>query len=329
MAVAFSAAVWLLGLNMSTYRIFISSNLLRHLPGKLFSLVVLCGLISGCAAPTEKLSSVRAAVENAKTSAGESPVASPVQTELRAIIGGINSKANAKQGRVTAVDLADELKAFDALLAKHAGEKSDKLAQFALMRAMVYGKLLKDKATSEKMEKQLKVEFKGTKFVDQLREEEGGTEDEDQESLEVGLPFFPDFCEKDLSGQPLSVTSQRGKYVLVYFWASWCAPCLQDLPSLIEADAKYHGEGLEIIGVSLDYDRAKLDTFLSRNPGMTWPQYFDGQGWHNRISTQYGIRNMPYAVLVGAEGDILAKGLRGKALMDAVKNAFKQQSGVR
>ena len=251
------------------------------------------------------------------------PATNSVLSELRTIICSINSKASARQGKVTASDFAEDIRAFDALLARHAGEKTDELAKVALIKAMLYGKLLNDKPAATRLEKQLKRDFKGTAFVSRLeREEEGEGEEEDQESLEIGLPYFPDFHVTDIKGGPLSVTQFKGRVVLVYCWASWCLPCVQELPEIVRLYKKHHAAGFEIIGISLDSDRAGFDAFLKSHPDMTWPQYFDGSGWANKVSSKYGIRSMPYGILVNAAGDIVAKGLKGKDLTDAVDTAF-------
>ena len=144
------------------------------------------------------------------------------------------------------------------------------------------------------------------------------------EALPIGSPF-PDFDETDLGGEPISVAGFKGKVVLVDFWATWCGPCRGELPNVIATYQKHHANGFEIIGVSLDSDRYTLDTFLKQTDGMTWPQFFDGQGWHNKLAVKYGVESIPFAVLVGPDGKIIGKALRGEELEDAVAHALAQR----
>jgi thiol-disulfide isomerase/thioredoxin len=142
-----------------------------------------------------------------------------------------------------------------------------------------------------------------------------------QDGLVVGATF-PDFAEKDLNGQPLSASQFKGKVVLLDFWATWCAPCRAKLPGVIEIYKKYHPQGFEIIGISLDSDREQLAAFVKQQVGMTWPQYIDGEGDTNKLATKYGIEAIPYTLLIGPDGKIIGKDLRGDSLGQSVACAL-------
>lgn len=141
--------------------------------------------------------------------------------------------------------------------------------------------------------------------------------------LEPGQKF-PDFSESDVAGNPLSVAGYHGKVVLIDFWATWCGPCRQELPNVISLYQKYHGQGFDVIGVSLDEDRNALNTFTQQN-GMGWQQYFDGQGWKNKLAVNYGVNSIPMTYLLNREGIIIKKDVRGADLDAAVEHALAEK----
>jgi thiol-disulfide isomerase/thioredoxin len=102
----------------------------------------------------------------------------------------------------------------------------------------------------------------------------------------------------------------NGKVVLVDFWATWCGPCVAELPNVKKAYQDLHAKGFEIVGISLDRDKERLTKFLAENE-MTWPQYFDGLQWQNKISTQYGINSIPSMWLVDKKG--ILRDMNGRA----------------
>jgi thiol-disulfide isomerase/thioredoxin len=134
---------------------------------------------------------------------------------------------------------------------------------------------------------------------------------------------FPDFNETDVAGKPLSIASRKGKVVLVDFWAMWCRPCRAELPNVLATYNKYHDQGFEIIGISLDQDQAKLIGF-TKAMNMPWPQFFDGQGWQNKLAVKYGIESIPATYLLDGNGTIIGKDLRGDELTQTVAKALNK-----
>jgi thiol-disulfide isomerase/thioredoxin len=141
-----------------------------------------------------------------------------------------------------------------------------------------------------------------------------------QAALAIGVKF-PDFNEKDTAGKPLAIANYKGKVVLIDFWATWCGPCRAELPNVIATYKKYHNQGFEIIGISLDQDQAKLTGF-TKSMNMTWPQYFDGQGWGNKLAVKYGMESIPATYLLDGNGKIIGRDLRGDELTQAVAKAL-------
>lgn len=137
----------------------------------------------------------------------------------------------------------------------------------------------------------------------------------------IGKPF-EDFKVKDLEKKELTLSSYKGKVVLIDFWATWCGPCMEEMPNVIKTYKKFHSQGFEIIGISLDQDEAKLKKVLKAKE-MTWRQYFDGKGWNNVLAKKYGIQSIPATYLIGPDGKILGVNLRSKALERAVEKALK------
>ena len=104
---------------------------------------------------------------------------------------------------------------------------------------------------------------------------------------------------------PVDIASMRGKVVLVDFWATWCGPCRAEVPTVVAAYNKLHDKGFEIVGISLDHDLKSLLNYTAAN-GMTWPQYFDGKGWNNGISSEFGIQSIPTMWLVNKNGYVVS-----------------------
>lgn len=120
----------------------------------------------------------------------------------------------------------------------------------------------------------------------------------------ANLKFIP------VSGHHVDLSTMRGKVVLVDFWATWCGPCVAEVPHVVAAYNKLHDKGFEIVGISLDQNKNSLMNFTKKN-GMTWPQYFDGKGWDNSISTKFGIRSIPAMWLLDKEGKVVSRDARG------------------
>jgi len=145
----------------------------------------------------------------------------------------------------------------------------------------------------------------------------------DQMGGELNKPTVGDKMEMQftsLDGKKVDLNDMKGKVILIDFWATWCGPCIAELPNVIDAYEKYHDEGFEIIGISLDNakDENKLKQFV-KDKNMSWPQAFDGKGWQNSLAKKFGITSIPATFLIGKDGKVASSNLRGPALGKAVK----------
>ncbi|HVI47568.1 MAG TPA: TlpA disulfide reductase family protein [Chitinophaga sp.] len=131
-----------------------------------------------------------------------------------------------------------------------------------------------------------------------------------------------DFSQQDVKGQPVKLSSFRGKYVLVDFWASWCGPCRQENPNVVKAYNKYKGKNFTILGVSLDEDRDRWLRAINQD-GLTWTQVSDLRGWGNEVAQQYGVQSIPTNFLVDPDGRIIARNLRGEQLEAKLEQVLK------
>ena len=248
---------------------------------------------------------------------------SAVDKELSALVSKVNAKV--MEGKKTEAELAEELKGFDTLLAKYKKDKTDEVAQIEYTKAIIYFQQLENADKAIDIIQKLKKDFPDSaqakssdSTIATMKQEGEGRKA--KRSLVEGAAF-PTFNENDINGKPLGIT--KDKVVLVQFWAAWSQPSTDEIPYLKSAYDKYHGKGFEIVGVSVDTanDKDKV-TALTAKQNVPWPQYFDGQGWNNKLAVKYGVKTIPTTYLVDGKGNIIAKDLRGSALEDEVAKAL-------
>jgi len=126
-----------------------------------------------------------------------------------------------------------------------------------------------------------------------------------------------------VDGGQVDLAKLRGKVVMVEFWATWCGPCRMEVPNVVATYNQLHTNGFEIVGVSLDQNKDQLVNF-TKQVGMLWPQYFDGKGWANEVSSRYGINSIPTAWLVDKKGMVRSTEARGPDLAQQVKTLLAE-----
>ncbi len=154
--------------------------------------------------------------------------------------------------------------------------------------------------------------------VDRLEQQETAikAQEEEQKRLSNLLPLgseAPEIRQQTPSGGTLALSELRGKVVLIDFWASWCRPCRIENPNVKKVYEKYAKKGFEILGVSLDRDKASWEKAI-KDDGLPWKHVSDLGFWNNAAAQEYGVSSIPFTVLVDRDGKIIEKGLRGAEL---------------
>ena len=131
----------------------------------------------------------------------------------------------------------------------------------------------------------------------------------------------PEIELNDPDGTPVALSSLRGKYVLVDFWASWCGPCRRENPNVVKMYNKYKDDGFEIFGVSLDSTKDRWLRAI-KDDNLTWTHVSDLAKWNSVAARDYGVRSIPHTVLLDPDGKIMAVKLRGAQLEEKLAEIF-------
>lgn len=139
--------------------------------------------------------------------------------------------------------------------------------------------------------------------------------------LAPGKPA-PDFTQNDVNGKPVSLSSLKGKVVLIDFWASWCGPCRKENPNVVKLYEKYKEAGFTVLSVSLDDNKTNWLAAIEKDK-LVWPNHVsDLKKWSNEVARLYQVSGIPFTVLVDKEGNIIDTKLRGVELERALATIF-------
>ena len=133
----------------------------------------------------------------------------------------------------------------------------------------------------------------------------------------------PDFTLPNPDGKNISLVDYRGKYVLLDFWASWCGPCLREVPNVKKVYDEYHPKGFEILSISLDDKKENWVNAIDKHE-LNWDHVSSLQGWQCPVAKLYSVSGVPAMFLLDKEGKILASGLRGEELTEKVAALYQE-----
>lgn len=218
--------------------------------------------------------------------------------------------ANGSIRRQYDATLAEAQAKADQFIQKHA---SSVVAPFAIL---VVSQLSQDADLTERRFAMLSAAAKGSLYGKMLEKNIS-----DAKVGSIGSQAV-DFTQNDPNGKPVTLSSFKGKYVLIDFWASWCGPCRQENPNVVEAFQKFKSKNFTVLGVSLDRAR---DPWLKaiQDDKLDWTQVSDLKFWNNEVAQAYRISSIPQNLLIDPNGTIIAKNLRGPELQQRLSQLLR------
>jgi peroxiredoxin len=261
---------------------------------------------------------------------------SPASQELQVLLDNVGRKNNEIQGAFNDLDSLKRINAPDSVLVSANITKNTAILELnnylknfirttnnATLGVLALGWASRSLPPSEMDSSlnNLKTRFPGNAF---LAEMEKGSQQQPAQSPAgdswVGKTV-PELIMQDLNGKDLSISSFRGKYLLIDFWASWCGPCRMENPNVVKAYNDFKGKNFTILGVSLDKDKDSWKKAISQDH-LNWPQMSDLKYWNSQAVETFGFQGIPFNVLVDPSGKVIAQELRGEDLTTKLKQVL-------
>jgi len=261
---------------------------------------------------------------------------SPASKQLQDLLDMVGSKNNEIQMAFNALDSLKKLNAPDSVLVAANLEKNnaitqlnDYLKQFiqstpnATLGVLALGWASRSfpPAEMDSELKNLKTRFPGNAFLAEM-EKSSQQQQQEQPAVESWIgKTVPEMVMQDVNGKDVSISSFRGKYLLIDFWASWCGPCRMENPNVVKAFNEYKGKNFTILGVSLDKDKESWKKAIAQDH-LAWTQMSDLKYWNSQAVETFGFQGIPFNVLVDPSGKVVAQELRGEDLDSKLKQVL-------
>lgn len=205
-----------------------------------------------------------------------------------------------------------DVETYDNLLVDLKDRLTDPVSKSGVIYRLLRAKSKDDKNEAKKLAQEL-VEINASEFF----VDKGLGYLHELESLNVGQQA-PEFSAQTIEGKDISLSDLNGQYVLLDFWATWCGPCLPEIPHLKALQNKYEDANFKIVGISLDRQKSDLTDFVDER-NIDWPQILETEGWDGKIIELYNVVGIPRTYFINPQGDIVAKDLRGEEMVKEIE----------
>jgi len=263
---------------------------------------------------------------------------SPASKELQGLLGTVGDKNGEIQAAFNRLDSMKKLNAPDSVLVaaneiKNASitglndylKKFISSTQNATLGVLALGWASRSlpQADMDASLSSLKTRFPGNTFLAEM--EKGAKAQQPEQQQQTGGSWVgrtvPEMVMPGVDGKDISISSYRGKYVLIDFWASWCGPCRMENPNVVKAFNSYKGKNFTVLGVSLDKDKESWEKAIEQDH-LTWTHMSDLKYWNSQAVEIFGFQGIPFNVLVDPSGKVIAQELRGEDLDAKLKEVL-------
>jgi peroxiredoxin len=261
---------------------------------------------------------------------------SPATTELRDLLSAVGEKNNELQSALNEMDSLKKIDAPDSVLVsanlrKNAAviELNEYFKKFIRttpngtlgVLALGWASRSLPPAEMDSALKNLKSRFPANTFLAEM-EKSSQQQPEQQASGDSWIgKTVPELVMPDVNGKEVSISSFRGKFVLIDFWASWCGPCRMENPNVVKAYNEFKGKNFTILGVSLDNNKESWKKAIFQDH-LSWTQMSDLKYWNSQAVETFGFQGIPFNVLVDPSGKVIAQELRGEELDDKLRQVL-------